>query len=218
MSKHYLLDIHQTDPTHGTIKGVEIPVSGHTYIDGTYVVSVPDDVDIPSSVTYAGALLTAKYAGMLANSGIFTHIVYDDMLDPNGINMAASACITTGMRNVCGLYPASFWATPGYPTPTMQMNMVTLATTPSEAMVYWEAFSYDEWDITTKAYHRRYGIELETVFSCEVSFNNGASWIPTTHGTLLNIPPVDQGNQMIIRFTAGWGQTRYYLGSWAVLY
>lgn len=223
MSKHYLLDIHTTDPAHGRLKELCIPNGGSTYIDGSYVVRVPDDVTISDTVSNATDLLAEKYAGILANSGLFTHIVYDDMLDPNGVNLANSVGIAVGMRNVCSIFPSSFWGTPGYPTSTLQMNMVSLgATTPTQCTVYWEVFTYGSWDVSHlppfHAYRRYYYEEAESAIGCEVSFNNGVSWNSVTYGELFNIPVGDQGTQFIIRFVQGGTQARYYLGSWAVLY
>lgn len=224
MSKHYLLDIHQTDPGE-KLNEVSIPSSGSSYIDGSYVVRVPDDIVIPDTVTGANNLITAKYAGMLANSGIFTRIVYDDMSDPYGIDMANSICVTAGVRGACSLFPGSFWMTPGFPVPTMQMNVVTLATTPAQCQVHWELFTYGGWDyagtIPGSHAYRRYYLEVDettALCTCEVSFNNGSTWLVATPGDLLNIPVLDQGNLFIVRFTRGFSNDRIYLGSWAVLY
>ncbi len=224
MSKHYLLDIHQTDPGQ-KLQEVYIPDAGVSYIDGTYVVRVSDDIVIPDTTYTAADLITAKYAGMLANSGLFTRIVYDDMLDAVGINMGVSTGISTGMRGVCSLYPYSFWSTPGFPVPTMQMNMVGLATTPTQCEVHWELFKYGGWDVSSApsgnhAYRRSYEEvdESSAPVTCEVSFNNGSTWLVATPGDVLNIPLADQGNQLIVRFTRGFSNDRLYLGSWAVLY
>ncbi len=225
MSKHYLLDIHQTDPGE-KLNEVCIPASGTSYIDGSYVVRVSDDITIPDTTYTAADLITAKYAGMLANSGIFTRIVYDDMLDATGIDMVNSTGISTGVRGVCSLYPYSFWSTPGFPVPTMQMNAVFVPPVPvvTQCEVHWELFKYGGWDVSHlppfHAYRRYYEEVDETSapVTCEVSWNNGSTWLTALPGDILNIPPADQGASLIVRFIRGWSNDRLYLGSWAVLY
>jgi hypothetical protein len=225
MSKHYLLDIHQTDPW-AKLNEVYIPDAGVSYIDGSYVVRVSDDIVIPDTTYTAADLLTAKYAGMLANSGLFTRIVYDDMLDASGIDMVNSTGISAGVRGICSLFPGSFWSTPGFPVPTMQMNMVTIPPVPvvAQCEVQWELFTYSGWDDSASpsahAYRRSYTEVDEAVapVTCEVSWNNGGDWLVATSGELLNIEPSKQGTQLIVRFTRAWSNDRLYLGSWAVLF
>lgn len=226
MSKHYLLDLYQTDPWAAKLNEVSVPASGASSIDGSYVIRVTDDIPISETVNNQTDLLTEKYAGMLANSGLFTRIVYDDMFDPNGINMANSVGISTGVRGVCSIFPPSFLGTPGYPTPTMQMNMVTIPAVPvaTQCMVLYEVFTYSGWDYAgtipgSHAYRRSYQEEAEYNLECVLSFNNGATWDSVPHGELHNIAPADQGNQLIVRFLqSGAALTRFYLGSWAVLF
>jgi hypothetical protein len=222
MSKHYLLDIFANDPLHGAIKEVVVPVPGApTTINGRYVVRVPDDIVIPDSVTNPNDLITQKYASMLANSGLFTSIVYDGMLDAAGIDVANSFGISTGVRGACSLYPAGGIT---YPQSTMQMSMVAVGGVPvTQAMLRAELFKFVPIDNVTDRYLRGYSEVAVTGadVDCYLSFNNGATWVSAIDSTLVNVALADQGTQLIVKFVrTSWSATnpRLYLGSWAVLY
>jgi hypothetical protein len=218
MSTLYLLDLFANDPTPGTIKEIVVPIATvPTLVTGRYVVRIPDDIVVPETITSSTDLLTAKYVGFLTN-GLFTNIVYDDMNDATGIDLVSSNGIATGVRGVNAIYPDGSLF-----TPRMQMNMVALAAAaPSQAMIRYELFKYTATDDLSARYLRGYEEVIPDVdVLCQLSFNNGATWLTAYDNTPLNIPVPDQGTQLIVRFTRTTASTvnpKLYLGSWAVLY
>ena len=54
-----------------------------------------------------------------------------------------------------------------------------------------------------------------TGFTFEISTDNGAHWQTATSGTVLNIVPANQGNDLIVRVTTASGM---WVQGWSVLY
>lgn len=111
MSTHYLIDTftpaaHLSEP----IVDVVSPVAGLSDATGSLVVRVPDGVAIHGNPSTLGALLTAKYNGMLAYYSGFANILSDPCIDPTNVDLTtlsgAAASVTAsaiGSITVSGL-------------------------------------------------------------------------------------------------------------------
>jgi hypothetical protein len=99
-----------------------------------------------------------------------------------------------------------------------ETDMVALASTPNDCILYWEAFNIVEANPAMNGrFTRSYDETSSTDFTVQASFDNGANFTAVTEGTLHTISPLVQGNQLILRFTNVAGSRRW-LGSWAVIY
>lgn len=186
-------------------------------ITGSYVVRVPDDV-VVKNPTGVSNLIAQKYASILAGMGLFGQVLYDDMLDTADINLVSSSGVTLGRKGMVSLYDggvltsttsAFTWGGPG--------------AAPSQAIVTWEVFKYEDTDDADAPYVRKYE-EVSTSpatspLTAEVSFNGGGTWTTVTDKNLVTIAAPDQGTSLVVRFTHdGTPSGRFFVGSWAVLF
>jgi len=205
MSTYYMIDLFDDN-----INGVETPPNGQVPMVGTYVVRVPQGVSVQNPTTLA-TLLTQKYDAIFANHGGFANQEFDDLLDATGINAGATSGCSLGKRGSLSLFPNG----------VLQTNMTPLATTATQAIVNFEVFEVVDTDPATGRFDRTYKeIPITPLdITCQVSFDNGASFLTVTEDSLLSVPGANQGNQMILKFTniTSPGR-RLFLGGWSVVY
>jgi hypothetical protein len=220
MSTHFLVNMF-TDQINSVVTPPPCPPTSQ--VVGSYVVRVPDEVPVRNP-TGLPDLITKKYAGILGTHGLFTQIVYDDMLDALGVdNTGPSTGVTLGDKGVVGLYPTN--AAPQIPVlQTTPMGIVWGGPPPgpSQALVTYELFEYVDTDNKGLVYARQYReVTPDIDVSCQVSFNNGATFISTTDKALVTIPLAGRGTQIVLKFTRLTSiatRGRVLLGSWAVLF
>jgi hypothetical protein len=211
MSTLYLIDANTPILANSEINDVRWnpPGSDTLILGGNFVVRLPDGVSIgPTDPTDLTDLLTKKYAGLLASHPMYTNIAYDDFTSTPGVSLANSSRIAFGNRCT-----TTFIGNPG----VFQSAMVTLASTPTQALVVYEtAYREDNNPIADRT--QRIYVELDPApyTTCQVSFDNGSTFLTTTNGALLNIPVPNQGSQFIIRITGT--LPKLGLDSWAVIY
>jgi hypothetical protein len=212
MATHYLVDLHKAPVLSSEINDVRFAANGETILGGNFIVRLPDGVSIgtvnPTSLT---DLLTKKYAGLLAFYAGYTRITFEDFLDTSGINLATSVKIAAGDRLTTSLAVNSIF----------ESNVVALTgPAPVQAAITWETFRVDTDSPISNRTSRTYVETIPSaVCTCQVSFNGGGTFLPATDGSLLNIPPPDQGTNFIIRITAvALFPVTVHLGSWAVVY
>lgn len=223
MSTQYLVSLFDD-----AINGV-VAASGltPTPITGNYVVRVPDDVAVRNP-TGLPDLLTKKYAGILGSHGLFTQIVFDDMLDATGVNTGFTTGVTLGDKGTVGLYHTNLSATPAH-IPVLQTTPQAIIwggppPGPPQALVTYELFTYVDTDDKDEVFVRSYTELVPDVdVSVEVSFNGGGTFVATTDKSLVSLLLLDQGTSVVLRFTRltahGVGvPNRVLIGSWAVLF
>lgn len=178
-------------------------------IDGSFVVRVPNGVQLEDDPPATLAdLVTQKHQGLLALYPGFANIVYDDCTDASGFTLASQTGVTLGSRGTISILGVG----------TAETDMVTLAATPNDCIVYWEVFNIVESNPAMNGRFTRSYDEVDpTDFTVRVSFDNGANFSVVTEGTLFTISPPIQGNQLIVQFINASGSRRW-LGSWAVIY
>lgn len=219
MTTHYLFDAHTSPIADSQINDVRFaPPANTSPFNGSFIVPIGDTLDVPpETVTGLNDLLTKKYQETLVSYPGFSNIVYDDLLDPTGIDTVNSYGALLGDRGSIALGPTAF---AGPPVPLIQTAMVVLGGTPAEAVVAWEVFHVSRADPRVGRMVRSYVEADPAELTVAVSFDNGANFNLVTEGSLFNIPPADQGNQLILALepTIGPPVNRLYLGSWAVIY
>lgn len=214
MSTHYLVDMHTSPVTNSEINDVRFAANGQTVLGGNFVVRLQDGVSIgntpPTSLT---DLLTKKYAGLLAFYPGYTRITFDDFLDASGIDITTSTGISAGGRCTTSLAGDGSSVFVSLPT-------ALTGPTPTQAIITFETHDVTSDSPRDDRTQRTYQETVPgAVGTCEVSFNGGVSFLPTTDAGLLNIPLPDQGISFVFRFTAGAVfPARVFLGSWAVIY
>ena len=210
MTTLYLIDTFGSPVSGSTILDVVESPTGTTSLTGCFVVRVPEGLPVQKP-TNLGDLLTKKYAAYLAYYASFTKIAYDDLLDTVDVNLVAAG--TAGMfgdRGTIRLNAASIFTS----------NMKGLvAPNPTQALITWDIHTVSTTDVLTASVTRTYQEVASdaTHLTCEVSFNNGATWLACTDGVALNIPLADRGVSFIIRLTNIFASA-ICLDSWAVLY
>jgi hypothetical protein len=213
MGQHYLIDLFGNPVANARILDVQDPENFQTLLNGAFVIRVPSGVQVinPANVT---DLLNQKYQGLLAENATFTRVTFDDLLDASHVDPTSGPGIF-GQRGTITLQPGATFSSvinAGAGTPLT-------GATPIQALVTWEVFSITESDPASGQYQRTY-TELTsdpTQATCQVSFNGGSTFNPTTDGTVINILGPDQGTAFIIQLT-NVTQGRLYIGSWAVVY
>lgn len=221
MSSHYLVS--QFD---NAINGV-VTASGSppsSTVTGNYVIRVADDVSVKNPTNLAD-LLTKKYAGILGSHGLFTQIVYDDMLDGLGVDAAASTGVSMGDNGTVGLYPTSTGIAPHVPllqTSPMAISWGGPGVGPSQALLTYELFEFVDTNDKALPYVRQYReVAPDADVSAQVSFNGGVSFISATDKALISIALALRGTSVVVRFTRTSNisvRGRVLLGSWAVLF
>lgn len=218
MSTHYLISLFN-DEINDIVAASGTPPQSQ--ITGNYVVRVPDDVSVQSPVDLAD-LLAKKYAGILGSFGLFTQIVYDDMLDGSGVDTANSTGVILGKKGMVGLYPEHGAHTPVLRTTPYGIVWGGPGAGPSQATLTYELFEYvdvDDKDQPFQRYYREVTADLDV--TVEISFDNGTNWLSVTDKTLITVPTPNLGTQVVLRFTRGTdidARGRVFLGSWAVLF
>jgi hypothetical protein len=218
MSTHYLVS-HFTNEISDVVASLGSPPQ--TKITGNYIVRVPDDVSVQNPTNLAD-LLTKKYAGILGSYGLFTQVIYDDMLDESGVDNGNSTGVTLGKNASIGLYPQHGAQTPVIQTTPYGIVWGGPGSGPPQAVVTYELFEYVDADDKDEPYQRFYrevpvGVDVDV----EISFNNGGAYMAVTDKNLLTIPVPNQGTQVILKFTRTTdidSKGRILLGSWAVLF
>jgi len=207
----YLIDAFNPFLPSSDINDVVIPRNGEAIpVHGAFVVRVPDGVSVadPTDVT---DLLTKKHLSILAQYAYLgvANITYDDLLD--SLNLDPSVPGTDarfGDRVTVAINPGGQIAT----------TTIPLASTPAQAVVTWETSTWTMDDPRDGRFVRSYlERDPDSVSTCEITFDGGAHVLTTTNGALVNIPPVAQGNQFLMRLTS----THFEplgLGGWAVIY
>jgi hypothetical protein len=211
MSQVFLVDLFgnlaSVGPPYARILSVQEPSSLQTLLNGTFVIRVPDGVQVDNPTDYVD-LLTQKYQGLLAAYPDFLHITYDDLLDTSYVASTSGPGIF-GERGIISVAPGG----------TFTSTAVSLSDTPTQALVTWEVFSLTDVDPSAGLLQRTYTELASTpdLFTATVSFNGGTTSNATTDSAVVNINSPDRGNAFVIRLTNVSAQ-RLYLGSWAVLY
>lgn len=210
MSEHYLLDIFANPLSTATIQEVRYPTNGQSPTNGRFVVRIPDGVSVKNP-TGLGDLTSKKYQGLLAFFAGFGNIVFDDLLDVSGLNLAyAGTKGTFGLRNQVAITPGG----------TIETVVVPLGSTPAQVVMTWELYEVLDVDPATALMQRTYH-ELPSSPSyatAAVSFNSGATFNSISDSVVLNVPLVDQGNQMVLRITNTNATKRVRVGSWAAIF
>lgn len=220
MGTHYLIDAYTTPIGDSPINDIRFsPPGDASPMNGSFVIRVDDGLDVrPDDVSDLNDLLTSKYTELLAAYPGFTTIIYDDMLDASGVDTTTSKGCSLGDRGTISLAP---WGGVSL-NPQIKTNVIALGSTPTQAIVTWELFMVSHSDSKNDRATRVY-TEVDSnlaSFNMLVSFNNGSTWQAVSDGTLFNIAPVDQGNQLIMAPVAisSTGSFRIYVGSWAVIF
>ena len=213
MSQHYAIDLFGNPVSNARIISVDEPANLQTLLNGSFIIRVPDGVQVenPANVT---DLLNQKYQSLLADNQSLTYVTYDDLLDATHVDPTSGPGIF-GQRGTISLAPGGTFSS----ILNSGAGTTLSGSAPSQALVTWEIFTITTTDPSAAQLKRTY-TELASspdYLTCQVSFNGGATFNPTTDGTILNIVGVDQGTAFIVQFTNVTAQ-RIYLGSWAVVY
>lgn len=210
MSTLYLVDFFATPLA--TAKIIDVRQALTAPLSGNFVVRVPDFISVQNPIDVSD-LITKKYLGLLAFYAGYANVAYDDLFDLLDVDTgAAQVAGSFGERNLVTIYPGA----------RFQTQPVTLAgPAPSQAFITWETYSVSVSDPAEDRVVPSYVEEPSstTTFTCDVSFNNGANFYAATDGGLVNIPPLGQGTQFILRLTNATSPPRSLrVGSWAVIY
>lgn len=207
---HYLIDLFSPVLASSEILSVNDNPNGESPLQGNFVVRVPNGVRVQDP-TNLGDLLTKKYAGLLTSYAGFTQIAYDDLLDTTGLDLTATG--TDGMFGYRGAIKLN-------PHGIVQSMIVTLAgAAPAQAVVTWETYEVTLSDIESGPITRTY-VERPSdpsYVTCEVTFDNGATWFSVLDGVVFNIAPALQGTSFKIRLR-NTTMTPLHIGSWALCY
>lgn len=209
MTAHYLIDMFGNPLSSSAIVDVREPTNGQSLANGCFIVRIPDFIQVQNP-TDLNDLLTKKYQGLLAFYAGFTHIAYDDLMDPLSLNLAyAGTGGFFGERNTIALSPGA----------SIQSVVIPLASTPTVAVITWEVFRYLNADPKADRLQRTYWERPSTgsFTTCSVSFDGGVHFEATTDGAVHNIPLAYQGSSFIIRLTNSSSDIQH-IGSWAVIY
>lgn len=221
MSTHYLIDQFGNPIANSGILDIIQTSTGTSPLAGNFVVRVPDGLSVQRP-TDLNDLLTKKYAALLAYYTNFTNIAYDDLLDASGVQAFPNGHfkVTMGDRSSLrlneGPVPGPFsWVTVSNPGNIA----VPLAIVPAQVIITWETFAVLQSDPKTGAVERTYQeVSADPANTLVwVTFNNGATWIPAFDGAIMNIAPVDQGNQFMF-YIENQSAGPIHVGSWALLY
>lgn len=211
MGVHYLVDLFGSTPSATKIIDVRTPANGQSLINGTFIVRVPDGVQVQKPANLAD-LITQKYTGLLSFYAGFTRIAFDDYLDASSIDTVAAttAGALMGGKSSVALLPGGAIQTVAIPL---------TGGTPTVAVVTWETFQLTDTDVKTDRFQRTYAevASSPSNVTCSVSFNGGGTFNSTMDGSILNIPLSGQGTSFILRLT-NVSANRLGIGSWAVIY
>lgn len=221
MSSHYLVS-HFDNAINGVVTASGSPPASTA--TGNYIIRVADDVSVKNPTNLAD-LLTKKYASILGTHGLFTQIVYDDMLDGSGVDAASSTGVLMGDRGTVGLYPTSTGIAPHVPLLQTAPASITWGgpgVGPPQSLLTYELFEFVDTDDKALPYVRQYReVTPDVDVTAQVSFNGGVSYISTTDKALITVPLGLRGTSVVLRFTRATNisaRGRVLLGSWAVLF
>jgi len=215
MGTLYLIDGHNPTLANSAIKDTFILPSGQREIRGVFPVILPFEVPMAGTPTTVTDLVTQKFAGLLSIYPGYTHILYDEQLDATGWDTTTTnglgTCYTVGSRKTTKLVSSD--------GSSLVSNATSLLATPTNCVVRFELFSYQDTDTTSGQYTRFYSetTDVATGMTVEVSFTGGTNWNAVTNGIPLSIPSPSQGSSFRIRFhktVAG----PVWIGSWALIY
>jgi len=220
MSTLYLVDLFGAYPPDPPpyAKVIDVHSGPNTPMTGFVAIRVPDYIQVANPVDVTD-LITKKHLGMLAYYAGYANILFDDLLNTTSVDLTAPDTQGTfGERNNITI--------PGTTTATVFQSTLTalVGAPPPQVYVTWETYSVQVADGATSRMESTYTEEPSSPanFLCEVSFDNGVHFYPTTDGALLNIPLIGQGTQFIIRLTNNTaipGPARSLrIGSWALIY
>jgi hypothetical protein len=213
MSQHYLIDLFANPITTARILDMQDPANDQTLLNGCFIIRVPENVQVVNPVSVTD-LLNQKYQGLLASNAGFANITFDDLLDASHVDPTSGPGLF-GQRSLISIEPGGVFSTvinAGAGTPLT-------GSAPSAAMVTWEVFTVSDTDPAAGRFQRTYTevASSPSVATCQVSFNGGANYVPTTDSTILNILMADQGTAFILQLT-NVTSGRLFIGSWAVIY
>jgi hypothetical protein len=178
---------------------------------GSFVVNVPYEVPLDGVPADLDDLIAKKYAGILALYPGFTNILFDEQTDAGGWSFPPSTGVplcTVGERQSTSLSLGG----------TIESTITALTSTPTSAILRWEAYQYIYASDPISTGDRTYNEQNPAQFAVSVSFDNGATYTAVTNGVMLSIPLVSQGNQFKIRFQRNAGALKLGLAAWALIY
>ena len=212
---HYLVSMHGNPISSSRIADVVNSPLGISPIGGNFVVRAP--AGAAHNPTDLADLLSQKYGSLLASYPGFQHILYDDMLDASGINLATSE-VTAGERSNIAILPGHLDG--GWSPGMLRTTTSTLDIAPASAVLVWELFEYaidDSSGRITRTYR-----ELAEANTFVDAYFNAGNYTRVTNGAIFHIDPAAQGDQFRLIFWNnywGIGQCKtIWVGSWAVLY
>ena len=186
---------------------------GSTPITGFYGVQVPDAVNVGTPPDVA-TLVSSKYAGLQSFYGFLPNIAYDAQF--SNVDSGNSTSIQIAPKVGVSLIP------PNSGNAVLQSAAVTLGSTPTQAVLVYEAFYYLDSDVSAGRFTRSYALpapgDADAVVSVAVSFDGLATHFNITPSSIFSIPTASQGNSFVVRFVRTGGTKRLFIGSWAVLY
>lgn len=210
MSTLYLVDFFANPFASAKISDVRQALAAP--LAGNFVVRVPDFLSVQNPVDVSD-LITKKYQALLAFYAGYANIAFDDLFDLTDVDLGAPQVQGSfGERNLVTIYPGARFQT---------QPIALVGPAPSQAFITWETYSVSLSDPAEDRAVPSYVEEPSSAatFTCEVSFNNGANFYAATDGGLVNIPPLGQGTQFILRLTNATSPPRSLrVGSWAVVY
>lgn len=213
MTTFYLMDMHVPSIANSRIVDVvQTPEpTSEIRVDGLTPIKVPDGVRVvnPSSLT---DILEQKYAGILAMYPGFSNIVYDDLLDPDGLETTTPTTTylkKSGSRGTVGGRVQTLLTDP---------NMDVSPTVISQCIVVYETYTWRYVDPRGGRFERYYIEEPEVLHTVQVSVDGGANFTTTTSGALVTFA-LTQGSVIQVRFSSDTVSNRLlHTGSWAVIY
>lgn len=213
MSTYYLLDMHVPVIEDARIVDVVMTTSPteEIRIDGLTPIKIPEGIRVnnPTNLT---DLLRQKYDGMLAQYPGFTQMIHDELLEPSGVNTAASiySMRKSGSRGTIG------------------GNFQTVATAAlsniAECVLVCEHYTWRYVDLRDAGIQRYYVEEPETQHLSQVSVNGGTTFATTTSGNVCTFLAGDQGSSVVVEFLSTLPSNLFvnnrlvHTGSWAVIY
>lgn len=213
MTTFYLMDMHVADTENSRIVDV-VQTSDPTSeirVDGLTPIKVPDGVRVvnPSSLT---DIVTQKFAGILAMYPGFSNIVYDGLLDSDGLETTTPS--TTYLKK------SGSRGTVGGKVQTSMVNpyMDVAPTVISQCIVVYETYTWRYVDPRSGRFERYYIEEPEALHAVQVSVDGGVNFKVGTSGALMTFA-LTQGSRIQVRFSGDTVSNRLlHTGSWAVIY
>jgi hypothetical protein len=207
---HYLVDVHSNPLSGARVLDVTDPPDGRSLMNGGSIIFVPNYVSVQDPTGVAD-LITKKYQGLLAYYAGFGNIVYDDLLDTLGVDFG-----NPGLKGSFGDRGAITLPRTGF----FSSLPVALGSPPAQAIITWDSYTTTCDTATTTDRTLRHYKEASSGpsnWTCQVSFDGGLHYYPTTDGAVLNIPVVGRGTSFVLHLTNISGD-KLGLGSWALIY